>query len=146
VKKIRSGFELSNKKFLASAGKILQNDWIEYLSKNPKNTILQFGHSEGVIIMRNAFIGLPKEYSNRITAVCIAPGGYIDDDLCNAVYHYRSKGDIVPKFDKIGRKRNSHNTTVLKRYPDAKGIIDHSFDSPTYIESLQKTINNYLEN
>ena len=82
-----------------------------------------------------------EEVRKRVRVVAIAPAAYIDDELCHTVQHYRVENDIVPKIDRAGLKRNRDSTTVLKSLSGT--IWDHSFNSPTYAESLKWEIDNY---
>jgi RHS repeat-associated protein len=120
------------------------NTWSNFFKQNKKDPYLHFCHSQGAIITRNALRWMPKEQRNRIIVVAIAPAAYINKNLCKKVYHYRSKNDLVPKIDYIGRYRCRDTTTVLKPHKDAQGM-DHSFQSPTYRDIIDGHIRKYLK-
>lgn len=105
---------------------------------------LQFCHSEGAIQVRNALLTYPPHLRKRIIVVAIAPAAYIPDEICGEVYHYASRRDIVPKIDRMGRKRCAHSTVILTPHSDAT-FLDHHFSSPTFQEPIHYHLNHYLQ-
>lgn len=120
------------------------NMWSDFFQKNNKDPFLHICHSQGAIITRNSLEFTRPAYRNRIIVVAIAPAAYINKNLCQKVYHYASKNDIVPKIDVIGRMRCQDTTKILEPHPYAQGQ-DHSFQSPTYSDIIRDHIDEYLE-
>ena len=87
----------------------------------------------------------PDWIRSRIRVAAFAPAAYIDDYLCHSVVHYVSKGDKVHKLDIAGRRRCRHTTIELDRHPDAKGGLDHSFNSPTFKPKIRFVIDSYMD-
>lgn len=87
-------------------------------------------HSWGCGNFRNALISYPEERRKKINVIALAPGAYIDPDLCKSVVHLASENDIVPYIDFIGRRKCQETIITLKRHPDAPAF-DHGIDSPT---------------
>lgn len=109
----------------------------------PESTLLAFFHSRGCAYGRNALIGSPQAERNRVEAVAIAPGAYIDRHLCKRVSHYISTRDSVPKLDKSGRERCKDTIITLQPHPKAHWH-DHNVTSPTYIPGIEKITHDYM--
>jgi len=77
--------------------------------------------------------------------LAIAPAAYIDEHLCGSIQHLVSKGDIVHRIDIFGWLRNRKNVIELPRHKDAKGLIDHSLDSPTFNEDIRNWKKNKIK-
>jgi len=77
--------------------------------------------------------------------VAIAPGGYIYQQSCHSVTHYRAGADrdFVPRLDTAGLERSRGISVDLKSDPKAK-FWDHEFVSPTYREVLSRRVSKYL--
>jgi hypothetical protein len=116
---------------------------IQFACDNFDGHIIIPCHSEGVIVTRNALLGLPKNYRDRVIVAAFAPGAYIDDHLAASVIHYRSTRDFVPYLDFFGKIRCQHSTVVLKPHSDAP-LFDHPFDSPTYSDAKQNHLNRFM--
>lgn len=115
-----------------------------FASMGPKGTILEIPHSWGCALVRNALESYPEDLRKRIEVVAIAPGAYIDENLCGRVVHYVSTGDIVPYFDIMGRIRCRDTTIHLTPHEDAF-FLDHFFTSPTYVNPIKYRINEYVD-
>lgn len=82
---------------------------------------------------------------DRIIVLAIAPGGYIYQESCAQVIHYRADAhrDFVPRIDRAGAKRAKGTIIDLVSHPNADRF-DHSFISPTYERALQDGIERYI--
>lgn len=108
----------------------LHESFDKHFSSSSKPIVL-ICHSQGAILAKNALASYDEEKRKKINVLAVAPGGYIDPDLCQKVLHLCSKKDIVPLFDRIGRKKNKD--TIISLEPDAHAsLLDHSLFSPTY--------------
>ncbi len=110
---------------------------------SPNATMMVIPHSRGAVYTRNGLIDSPEHLRDRVDVRAFAPGGYIDSSLCKSVVHYVSPNDIVPKLDRSGRERCKDTIITLNRHADASWM-DHTFTSPTYVESLEAEIKDYL--
>lgn len=119
--------------------------WNSFFDKSRETNFLMICHSQGAIHVRNALLDYPQELRERILVVAIAPGGYIYQESCKSVTHYRVPfpGDFVPDLDFSGAKRAQNSIALLSSHPDAP-LWDHSFMSPTYTKTLKNRINKYL--
>lgn len=122
----------------------LHKMWQEFFQNAPIDaTFLMICHSRGAVYVRNALMSFPADLSKRIEVIAIAPGGYIDPGLCKSVKHYVSEADVIPLFDLVGHERCKHTIVTLERHSKASRFFDHSFNSPTYTEALQRRIDKY---
>ena len=119
----------------------LRDVWIQLLTEKKISRILHYCHSQGAAQTRLALQLLPKELRERIDVVAVAPFAYIPSHLCGAVVHLVSKGDLVHCLDSQVKKQCQGTIIELERHPDAKGFIDHSFNSPTF----RRYIHGYLK-
>ena len=105
-------------------------------------------HSQGAIHVRNALLDYPPELRKRIIVVAIAPGGYVYQQTCAQVTHYRNASaqrDPIPRVDRTGAAR-SHGTIInVVSHPDA-GWLDHGFQSLTYENYLRDAIAIFFNN
>ena len=130
--------------------------------------ILHFCHSQGAIHSKFALMLLPPELRSRINVVAIAPAIYIPNELCKSAINYVVRADwrkdpehqqvTTLSFDPVPfllnyvgkalalsptmqkpelRTSYTYNVKFLDSHPDAP-IIDHSFTSPTYIQSIKE--------
>ena len=74
--------------------------------------------------------------------LAVAPAAYIDNELCEKVVHLVSR-DIVPLIDGENRRRLIHTIIALEPHVDAP-IIDHLFDSLTYVPETKKEIEEFI--
>ena len=119
--------------------------WGNFIKANPDKDILQISHSQGTIHVKNALIRVTQEWRNKITVVNFAGASIIKNELCKEAFNYVSKADIIPFFaPERWNPQKVSNLFLLDRHKDAKGIIDHSFQSPTYREYLKYHIEEYL--
>ena len=124
----------------------LHKMWNSFFDNSSSNSkYLMICHSQGAIHVRNALLGYPPELRNRILVVAIAPGGYIYQESCLDVFHYRAKSsrDLVPRLDLAGSQRERDSTVTLHSHPNAI-VWDHEFMSPTYEKRLRRHIINYI--
>ena len=127
--------------------KQLHKMWNSFFEKSSANArFLMICHSQGAIHVRNALLDYPPELRDRIIVVAIAPGGYIYQETCVDVLHYRAGKyrDFVPRLDKDGAKREAAKIVDLTSHPDA-ALFDHEFMSPTYRDILLQHIRNYIK-
>lgn len=150
--------------------KLLQENWLAFHEENKNNPhakYLQNCHSQGVIHVKNALEGIPKEVRERVIVIAIAPATIVPSDLCYKSYNYASKSDLVPNAGiylnmsknividhlteiHVGTNKDSqeiknlHNELILfDPHPDAQGI-DHNYQSRTYFKVLLHHIEDYL--
>jgi hypothetical protein len=102
-------------------------------------------HSQGAIHTRNALLDYPPALRARILVVAIAPGGYIYQQTCAQVVHYRAKSwrDYIPWLDKAGANREKNTSIDVTSHAEAPWH-DHTFNSPTYKRALLRRIGNYI--
>lgn len=110
----------------------------------PGDKLLQFCHSQGTIQVRNALLRYPPELRKRIIVIAIAPAAYIPEMICYQALHYASRRDIVPRFDRRGRKWCKDTTIILTPHPKA-AFFDHHFLSPTFRPAIHHHLRHYLE-
>ena len=114
----------------------------------PAAKFLMVCHSQGAIHVRNALLDYPPELRKRIIVVAIAPGGYVYQQTCAQVTHYRNASaqrDPIPRVDRTGAAR-SHGTIInVVSHPDA-GWLDHGFQSLTYENYLRDAIAIFFNN
>lgn len=126
---------------------LLHRAWDRFFRRkgNEDKYILMTGSSRGIIEIRNALSSYPASLRERILVVAIAPGAYIDKNLCGKVIHYRATlwRDCIPHIDISGAMRCRNTTRVLSSHPKAD-FFDHSFTSPTYEDVLKQHIKNYI--
>lgn len=116
----------------------------DYFKKNATGSPLLIGHSRGCIENHNCLRTFDPELRKRILVLSIAPGGYIDPDLCRDVKNYASTRDIVPRLDRRGLSKYRHTVEFLSPHRDAP-LLDHPFTSPTYYDPIEKRVSNYLQ-
>ncbi|MGB7127856.1 MAG: hypothetical protein WBD50_02040 [Candidatus Rhabdochlamydia sp.] len=125
---------------------LLKNKWNRLIaSHGPQAKFLEICHSGGAIHLKNALLTSPESVRQRIIALAIAPAAIIPRRLCFESFNYISKNDFVTHLDILGKRRYGNELHVLEPHPKAKGW-DHEFLSPTFTETIQDHINNYLEN
>ena len=120
----------------------IYNLWDGFQSKDKRNCIFGKSHSRGAIDTNNALLLLPKEMAERIVILAVAPGVFMNPNLCSSVVHLVSS-DPIPYLDPWGMLMHYSTIEFLERAPSA-GFIDHSFTSETYIEGIKKYSNNFL--
>ncbi|NGX61734.1 MAG: putative deoxyribonuclease RhsA [Chlamydiae bacterium] len=121
--------------------------WNSYFEKSSEFArFLMVCHSQGAIHVRNALLDYPPEYAKRIEVVAIAPGGYIYQQSCAQVTHYRNGSplrDPVGYLDWKGAKREKETIVELRSHPSAKSF-DHEFQSPSYKRVLGDRLREFL--
>lgn len=132
---------------LASNGVFgLHEKWNKHFEQKGADAVwLETCHSEGAINVRNALMSYNPQLRKMIDVVAIAPGCYIDRELCRSVHHYVSTRDFVPWVDLVGRIRNRDTVHVLPAHKDAS-LWDHDFASPTYREVIKRHVEQHLKN
>lgn len=143
---------------------LLIDNWVAFDEKNKDNPTakyLQFCHSQGTIQVRNALAKAPQEIRDRVMVVAIAPAAVVPDDLCFKSFNYASKRDIVPfgelvfagalDTNEVGSSRavemvleHRKQLILLDPHPDATGI-DHDFQSPTFLGTIRRHLEDYHE-
>lgn len=159
--------EVASMNYLGSSpntSKLLEENWTAFHEENkddPNAKYLQFCHSQGAIHVRNGLLNVPKEIRDRVIVVAIAPGTVVPKELCYRSFNYASKNDFVPSGEiafagaldtnefgtsqVLERVLDNHNQLILlDRHPDATGLIDHSFQSPTFKEKIKEHIEDYI--
>ena len=125
----------------------LHKMWNSFFDRASANArYLMICHSQGAIHVRNALLDYPPTLRERILVVAIAPGGYIYQQTCADLFHYRAMPwrDFIPRIDRKGAKREKNTIVDLISHTKAN-TFDHEFTSLTYMETLQRHINNYLK-
>ena len=138
-------FELVQYRASAPISK-LHEKWDAFFQscKRDDEFFLQFCHSQGAIQVRNALMLYPPELRERIVVVAIAPGAYITQDICGKVFHYVSRRDIVPHFDRRGKRLAKD--TIIRLNPHRKArFFDHHFLSPTYRTAIEHHLKQYVK-
>lgn len=137
---------------------LLLENWKRFHEENKDNPdakYLQFTHSQGNILARDALMRAPQEIRDRVIIVAIAPAVIIPKGLCYERYHYASEKDIVhygenlytvtmASFNDESERvqlleqliKNKNDLIILKAHPDATGI-DHGFQSLTFLPVLK---------
>lgn len=125
-----------------SAEQRLHEEWNRVLSQNPNATLLQICHSRGCTNVRNALQTYDPELRKRISVLAIAPGAYIDQELCRDVTHVVCEHDIVPRLDRSGRQMAMGQNTVQRISDHNRKFWDfsmhHSFTDPIYERAIQR--------
>lgn len=124
---------------------LLHQKWNHFFQEHPdvNQKLLQFCHSEGAIQVRNALLFYPPQLRKRIIVVAIAPAAYISQEICCQAFHYVSRRDIVPFFDRQGRARCADSIVTLTPHRDAH-FFDHHFLSPTYHPAITYHLQEYI--
>jgi len=126
--------------------KLLHEAWDHYFNNaSPTASILVIGHSRAGLTIKNALLCYDKEKRKRIHVLTIASAGYVHSKNCGSVRSYVSKRDIVHWYDWINQIRYYRKITKLNRHPDARPILDHHFQSPTFHQALKEGLNEYQE-
>lgn len=126
----------------------LHKMWNSFFEKAiSQSKFLMICHSQGAIHVRNALLDYPKELRDRILVIAIAPGGYIYQESCAQVLHYRAAAtrDFIPRIDQAGAKRAKETIIDLPSHPETS-LFDHTFTSPTYLKKLKENIDAYIQN
>ena len=120
--------------------RLIHQMWNSFFDRSSATAkFLMVCHSQGAIHVRNALLDYPPELRERIIVVAIAPGGYIYQESCIQVTHYRNASkwrDPVPRIDKKGAARSKETIVDIASHSDA-GLHDHRFLSPTYYDALK---------
>lgn len=153
--------------FAPNTAELLQSNWKRFHEANldnPNKKYLQFVHSQGSILARNALRGCPPEIQQRVIVVEFGLAAVIDKDICFKCFPYRSEKDIVHYGEDVythciasfieneeERKelldtlaRHKAKIIVLPAHEGATDI-DHDFQSKTNLESIRHHIKDYLE-
>ncbi len=148
-----------------NTGKLLVENWTRFHEENihnPGAKYLQFTHSMGNILTKDALQTAPQEIRDRVIVVAIAPAAIIPEGLCHDSFHYASKNDFVHygenahtlvmaafngeveqkiMWDQLGKNKNE--LILLDPHEAATGI-DHDFESPTFNKPLKEHVKIYL--
>jgi len=138
--------ELGLRNIATTPVRLLHEMWNSYFEKSAIDAkFLMIAHSQGVIHTMNALLDYPPNLRERILVVAIAPGGYIYKETCAQVIHYRAdpRRDFIPHIDHAGAQRERETIVNLHSHPNAPKF-DHVFASPTYRETLDYHIQNYI--
>jgi len=139
---------LMNRNYYATPPiRLLHNKWnVFFAHAGPDVPLMLICHSQGAVQTRNALMCYPKELRKRILVVAIAPGAFIDRDLCKDVTHYVTtlSRDLVPWLDPVGRMRTHKDVVILESLRKSPGS-DHDFQSPTYEKAISTKIQDYIE-
>jgi hypothetical protein len=153
--------------FAPNTAELLQTNWQRFHQANldnPKKKYLQFTHSQGTILTRNALNACPPEIQKRVIIVSFGVAAVVDKEICFKSFPYRSEKDIVHYGEDIythciasfieseeDRKelldtlvRHKAMIKVLPAHAGATGI-DHDFQSPTNFDEILNHIKDYLK-
>jgi len=127
--------------------RLIHQMWNSFFERNSASSkFLMVCHSQGAIHVRNALLDYPPELREKIIVVAIAPGGYVYQETCAQVTHYRNASswrDFVPRIDGEGAARSKETIVDVISHPQA-GWFDHSFLSQTYEEAISKEAKRFL--
>jgi hypothetical protein len=124
---------------------LLKNKWNHLIeSYGPHAKFLEICHSGGADHLKNALLTSSESIRQRIIVLAIAPSVIIPNELCFRSFNYISKQDFVTHLDIWGKKRYGKELHVLEPHPDAK-FWDHPFLSPTFKDTIQDHISNYIK-
>ncbi len=148
-----------------NTGKLLVENWSRFHKENEHNPdakYLQFTHSMGNILTKDALQMAPQEIRDRVIVVAIAPAAIIPVGLCHDAYHYASLKDLVHYGENVHTVtiaafnaeeeqtamwtqlgKNKDQLVLLDPHEEAKGM-DHGFESPTFSKSVKDHIQMYL--
>jgi len=125
---------------------MLKSQWGQFIATHgPTAKFLQICHSGGADHVRNALLTSPDSVRQSIIVLAIAPSVIIPEDLCYRSNNYISRRDFVTHLDIIGKMRYGNQLQVLEPHPDAS-FWNHSFLSPTFEETIKKSINIHVKN
>ncbi len=150
----------------------LLEDWIKFHEENKNNPnakYLQFTHSMGTILAKNALMKAPKEIRDRVIICALGPAIIIPADLCYKSFHYASKLDRVhlgqnistlllgagnlaslegeDRADILNRlQEDKERLILLEPHPDRdpNDGWDHSFQSPTFDDVKKDILQDYI--
>ena len=145
--------------------KLLVENWTRFFNENPNGRYLQWGHSQGSIILAAALEMIPKEMQEKITVVTVGTAKVTPAHLACKSFNYASESDFIHQGEDLymlfqfnSSENEADRSTILldfeeakkklillKRHPDAKGI-DHDCESPTNNVVFEDHITGYLEN
>jgi hypothetical protein len=156
--------------FAPNTADLLIENWTRFHEENinnPDAKYLQFAHSMGTILTRNALEQVPQEIRDRIIVVSIGPAVVISKDLCYESTPYASKNDFIHLGENIfayitsgSMSNETDNRQILENYlkvaenkkhlklldqhPDS-GLIGHSFQDPVFAKIISENIQEYLD-
>jgi hypothetical protein len=139
-------------------------------TRPPDAKMLWIAHSQGAMHLHNALATLDPDEQKRCIVLGIAPAKIITNKISFRAKSYMSMRDIVPLFDLSGKEGQrglqliSHTDdpfdleaqrafaetspflyfTILRPHRDAP-LFDHSIASPTFEETIKKTIKLYIK-
>ena len=124
----------------------LLETWNDFFSNAPKDAkFLQICHSGGTTHVDLALLVAPESTRNRIEVLAVSPRHYIREELCQNVRHVCSKYDPITYLDVSGRIDCSRYTDVIAQHKDASTWFDHSFNSPTFQNSITQKIQEFMK-
>ena len=94
--------------------------------------------------MKNALIASSESVRQRIIVLAINPSVIISKRLCFRAENYMSRRDFVTRLDIMGRLKYGNELHILEPHPNAK-FWDHEFASPTFSETINRHIQEYIE-
>jgi hypothetical protein len=119
--------------------------WKKFFDENKDGKFLMYCHSQGAIHVKHALKALSEHHPDlckRIEVVAIAPGVYINPDLCGKVIHYVSKYDFIHRFDWFARA----NVVDLDPHEGASWLApDHPFKSPTFKKYIKESLEKFIK-
>lgn len=148
---------------------LLIENWTRFHEENinnPEAKYLQFAHSMGTILTKDALMKAPQEIRDRIIVVSIGPAVVIPKELCYESIPFASGNDIVHFGENIfafvasGAMSNDdqqsleryaklieskQQLTLLEQHPESEGM-GHSFQDPTFDQPIGDNIAEYLNN
>ncbi|WP_171005794.1 DUF6531 domain-containing protein [Candidatus Rhabdochlamydia sp. T3358] len=126
---------------------LLKNKWKHLIaSHGPQAKFLEICHSGGADHLKNALLTSPESVRQQIIALAIAPSVIIPRRLCFQSDNYISRRDFVTHLDFDGKRRYGNELHVLEPHPDANKFWDHEFLSPTFKDTLERHIVDYVKN
>ena len=125
---------------------LLKNQWNHFIATHkPWEKFLQICHSGGALHVKNALMTSPESVRQRIIVLAIAPAAIVPKKLCFQSYNYISRRDFVTHLDVKGKLKYGNQLQILEPHPDAN-FWDHELLSPTFKDTIDRHINDYIEN
>lgn len=146
---------------------LLLENWTRFHEENinnPDAKYLQFAHSMGAILTRDALAEAPQEIRDRIIVISIGPAVVIPKELCYESIPYAGKNDVVHlgenifayivsgAFSNDDQKsmeryaelvKGKQELVLLEQHPQSEGM-GHSFQDPTFYKPIEDHVVNYL--
>lgn len=162
---LEAGFANLMLKYSPETSRLLRKNWEEFheaTKDTPEVKYLQFCHSQGAALTKNALHFLPEEIAKRIFIVAIAPLTVIPSHLCGGSINIASPIDKVPNIEKevifhtirdllilqkaLERLEKERRELIFLQPNEPQTKWDHEFQSKTYAKAIEQIVKQYIEN